>query len=158
MPIPIHASARSMVFKPHGTGLNTTSPLAIFRRGPTLSRTTPDTSVESPVAKSDDAVGRFFQSHTRLLMTPAVQSTPRRLEGCAKGSQSFHQLMPMATRSSTRHKLIWFLLSLLRWSLNLLRAGRFPSPMLLSSAGVWLFRKHSEGNMIMLMHIDQEHH
>jgi hypothetical protein len=28
--------------------------------------------------------------------------------GYVKGSQPFHQLIPMATRSSTRHKLIWF--------------------------------------------------
>jgi hypothetical protein len=28
--------------------------------------------------------------------------------GCVKGNQPFHQLIPMATRSSTRHKLIWF--------------------------------------------------
>jgi hypothetical protein len=28
--------------------------------------------------------------------------------GEVKGSQPLHQLIPMATRSSTRHRLIWF--------------------------------------------------
>jgi hypothetical protein len=80
--------------------------------------------------------------------------------GRVKGFQPFHQLMPMAARNSTRHKLIWSLLSLSRQSIRICayrgpHAGRCPSLMLLSSQAAWPYRNHSDGNMIMLMHIVQ---
>ena len=70
--------------------------------------------------------------------------------GRVKGFQPFHQLMPMAARNSTRHKLIWSLLSLSRQSIRICayrgpHAGRCPSLMLLSSQTAWPFRNHSDG-------------
>jgi hypothetical protein len=72
-------------------------------------------------------------------------------------------LIPMATRSSTRHKLIWFspqlvgavvrnLLSIWDacWPMSVFSAASFPA--------IWLSRNRSDGNMIMLMHIGHQHH
>jgi hypothetical protein len=75
-----------------------------------------------------------------------------------KGSQPFHQLIPMATRSSARHKLIWFSPQLVEVVLqNLLGIWPLPVLVLLHSRRSGSLDS-SVGNTIMPMHIDQHHH
>jgi hypothetical protein len=95
-------------------------------------------------------------------MTPDFNQLHGVWNGRVKGSQPLHQLIPMAARSSTRHRLIWLSPQLVEVVLqNLLSILGHPlADAVFSAASFPAVRlpENTAGNIIMLMHIGQEYH